>query len=463
MKKTALPALLLTLAWLAVAGPLPGQTAAVKSLPPSRDPAQYGRPFTSVPQGQNVTIYQVNMRGFSKEGTFRAVMARLDSIKALGVNVVYLMPIFPIGKLKAVDSPFAVQNYTAVNPEFGTLADLRALVDGAHARGLAVMLDWVGNHTSWDHAWITEHPDWYVRDAQGNMRNPIPEWKDIVQLDFSKPELRQAMTSALRYWVLAANIDGYRFNYADGPTPEFFAEAFKSLNAIPKHKLLLLAEGDKKKYYLQGGFQLCYDFGFANVMKHDIFAQGKSVKLIDSVNTANYRGAPPTARMLRYVTNHDLNAWEGTPQELFGGGPGALAAFVVAAYMKAVPMIYNGQEVGFPERIPFMGTRKAIDWSLNPALTTEYKRLIRLRNASNALRNGELTSYSSDDVCAFTKTAGKEQVLVLVLVNLRSSPKPFSVPAGLAGANWRNAFGGQAPAVSGPLTLQPYQYLVLRK
>lgn len=460
MKKLSFASLFLALTLLAGAGRATGQPAAAKAaLPP--DPAQYGQPFAGVPASQNATIYQVNMRGFSQAGTFRGVMARLDSIKALGVNVVYLMPIFPIGKLKAVDSPFAVQNYTAVNPEFGTLADLRALVDGAHARGLAVMLDWVGNHTSWDHAWITAHPDWYVRDAQGQMRNPIPDWKDIVQLDFSNPQLRQAMTNALRYWVLAANIDGYRFDYADGPTPEFFSEAFKSLNAIPKHKLLLLAEGDKKKYYLHGGFQLCYDFGFMNVLRGPIFAKGKSVKLIDSVNTANYRDALPTARMVRYTSNHDIDAWDGTPQELFGGSRGAMAAFVVASYMKAVPMIYNGQEVGYAERLPFMGPRKAIDWSLNPALTTEYKRLIRLRNASEALRNGQLASYSSDDVCAFTKVAGKEQVLVLV--NLRNSAKPYSVPAGLAGVGWRNALSGQTTAVSSPLTLQPYQYLVLRK
>ncbi|MDO7874957.1 alpha-amylase family glycosyl hydrolase [Hymenobacter sp. ASUV-10] len=426
----------------------------------AKDPAQYGKPFANVPTALNATIYQVNMRGFSKEGTFKAVMARLDSIKALDVNVVYLMPIFPIGKVRAVDSPFAVQNYTAVNPEFGTLADLRALVDGAHARGLAVMLDWVGNHTSFDHAWITEHPDWYVRDATGAIVNPIPEWKDIAQLDFSKPDLRAAMISALRYWVLQANIDGYRFDYADGPSQEFFTEALRSLHSIPRHKLLLLAEGDKKKYYLQGGFDLCYDFGFMNVMKGDIFAKGKSVKLIDSVNTANYRNAPANTRMVRYTSNHDINAWEGTPQQLFGGERGAMAAFVVASYMKAVPMIYNGQEVGHKERVTFMGERKPIDWTPNPALTREYKQLIRFRNGSDAVRNGTLTSYSSDDVCAFTKTAGKEQVLVLA--NLRNKPVSYQLPAPV-GSGWRNALGNQPATVGSTLTLQPYQYLILKK
>ncbi|WP_210513927.1 alpha-amylase family glycosyl hydrolase [Hymenobacter terricola] len=457
MKKAFRYSLLLP-AWLAWANPCLGQTAIKKAA--YRDPAQYGEPFAGVPDGPNATIYQVNMRGFSKEGTFKAVTARLDSIKALGVNVVYLMPVFPIGKLRAVDSPFAVQNYTAVNPEFGTLADLRTLVDGAHARSMAVMLDWVGNHTSFDHAWVTQHPDWYVHDAAGAIVNPIPEWKDIAQLNFAKPAVRAAMIQALRYWVFAANIDGYRFDYADGPTQEFFTEALANLHAIPRHKLLMLAEGDKKKYYLRGGFDLCYDFGFLNILNHEVFARNKSVRLIDSVNAANYRNAPPNARMLRYTSNHDINAWEGTPQQLFGGERGAMAAFVVAAYMRATPMIYNGQEVGHAERVPFMGPRKPIDWTPNPALTQEYKRLLRLRNGSNAIRNGALASYSSNDVCAFTKIDGQEQVLVLA--NLRNAAVNYQVPDAVGSAGWRNAFDGQ-PAALNNLTLQPYQYLILKK
>ena len=457
MKKYSFRSFLTLLAGLASAGFAQAQTPAQSV---AKDPAQYGRPFAGVPDGRDATIYQVNMRGFSQAGNFAAVTARLDSIRALGVNVVYLMPIFPIGKLRAVDSPFAVQNYTAVNPEFGTLADLRTLVDAAHARGLAVMLDWVGNHTSFDHAWVTEHPDWYVRDTAGNIVNPIPEWKDIAQLDWAKPEVHTAMMQALRYWVLAANIDGYRFDYADGPSQEFFTKALANLRAIPKHKLLLLAEGDKKKYYLQGGFDLCYDFGFMNVLKGDIFAKHRSVKLIDSVNTANYRNAPANARMLRYTSNHDINAWDGTPTQLFGNQRGAMAAFVVAAYMRGVPMVYNGQEVGYTERIPFMGARRPIVWTPNPALTAEYKRLLKFRNGSKAIRNGALASYSTDDVCAFTKTEGREQVLVLA--NLRSSAVNYAVPAVVGSTGWRNAFDGQATALE-QLTLQPYQYLVLKK
>ncbi len=457
MKRTAFLSLLALLGGSMQAR---SQPAGPKVRAAYQDPVQYGKPFAGMPESQNATIYQVNMRGFSQAGNFQGVLARLDSIKALGINVVYLMPIFPIGKERAVDSPFAVQDYTAVNPEFGTLADLRVLVDAIHTRGMAVMLDWVGNHTSWDHPWIKQHPEWYVHDASGNIVNPIPAWKDIAQLNFENPQLRAAMISALRYWVFAANIDGYRFDYADGPTQQFFQEALGSLNSIRTHKLLFLAEGSAKKYFFQTGFQLDYDFPFIQVMRHDVLGRGKSAKLLDSLNTAEYQGAPPTARMVRYTSNHDINSSEGPPQEMFKGERGAMATFVVAAYMRAVPMIYNGQEVGYNQRVPFMGPRKPIDWTPNLATTAEYKRLLHLRNGSEALRNGQLASYSSDDVCVFTKTLGRQQVLVLV--NLRNKPSTYQTPVALSATTWHEAFGNPAPALRGALILQPFQYLILR-
>jgi glycosidase len=456
MKKTAFLSLLALLGSTGAAHCQPKPPLASR---PS--PAQYGQPFKGVPESQNATIYQVNMRGFSQAGDFNGVRARLDSIKALGVNVVYLLPIYPIGQERAVDSPFAVRDYTAVNPEFGTLADLRTLVDAAHARGMAVMLDWVGNHTSWDHPWVKAHPDWYVHDANGNIVTPTPEWKDIAQLNFQNPQLRAAMISALRYWVYAANIDGYRFDYADGPTQAFFTEALANLRTIPGHKLLFLAEGDKKKYYFEAGFQLAYDFPFSKLMRQEILGKGRSVKLLDSLNAAAYRGAPPTARMVRYTSNHDINSSEGPPQELFNGERGAMAVFVVAAYLQAVPMIYNGQEVGYAERVPFMGPRRPINWTPKPAVTREYKQLIRLRNGSAALRNGQLATYSTDDVCAFTKTLGAEQLLVMT--NLRDRAVTYQLPASLDNITWQNALPGPAAATGGRFTLQPFQYLVLRK
>ncbi|SMB92940.1 hypothetical protein SAMN00120144_3325 [Hymenobacter roseosalivarius DSM 11622] len=234
-----------------------------------------------------------------------------------------------------------------------------------------------------------------------------------------------------------------------------------SLRSISTHKLLLIAEGSDKTYYFQAGFQLRYGFDFLATMKDRIFAKRESVKLLDNLNEANYANAPAGARMLRYTSNHDINSSEGTPLELFNGQQGSTAAFVVAAYMKGTPMIYNGQEVGFPVRLPFMGTRRTIDWSLNPAVTKEYRSILRFRNSSDAVRNGALTSYSSDDVCAFTKTLDTQKVLVLV--NLRNATTSYQVPAALVNSAWLNALNQQPLALNTQLTLQPYQYLILRR
>ncbi|GAA3945597.1 alpha-amylase family glycosyl hydrolase [Hymenobacter algoricola] len=433
------------------ADPAPGPAAPA-------DPVQYGTPFADVPEARNATVYQVNMRAFSSAGTFAGVQARLDSIQALGINVLYLMPIHPVGKLRAFDSPYAVQDYTAVNPEFGTLADLRALVAAAHARRMAVVLDWVSNHTAWDNPWITAHKDWYRQDAAGTILNPSP-FSDVAQLNFDSSPMRAEMIRALRYWVFEANIDGYRFDYADNQPQEFFTQALTSLNSIGTHRLLLIAEGSANRSYYQAGFGLCYGFDFVSTLKDQVFAGGQSVRQLDVLTAANYQNAPAAYRVLRYTSNHDLNAYDGTPLEFFGGVQGSLAAFVVAAYQQAAPMVYNGQEVACPVRLPFMGPRKVIDWTLNPAVTKEYRKILRFRNGSAAVRSGMLTPYSSDDVCAFTKTAGAEQVLVLA--NLRNRVVSYPVPAALP-ATWRHAFDGQPLTLGGTLTLQPYQYLVLR-
>ena len=183
-----------------------------------------------VPNRQDATIYQVNIRAFSQAGNFAGVTARLDSIKALGVNVIYLMPVYPVGTVKSVNSPYCVKDYKAVNSEFGTLADLRTLVDGAHSRNMSVMLDWVANHTSWDNYWITAHKSWYAQDANGNIISPPNTgFTDVAQLNFNNDTMRLAMIADMKYWVYAANIDGFRCDYADNPPVTFWQQAIDTL------------------------------------------------------------------------------------------------------------------------------------------------------------------------------------------------------------------------------------------
>ena len=206
------------------------------------DPAQYGATYTKVPLAKDAIIYQVNTRAFSAAGNLKGVTARLDSIKNLGVNIVYLMPINPVGTLLSVNSPYAIKDYKAVGSEFGALEDLRTLVNDAHSKNMAVMLDVVVNHTSWDHDWITAHKSWYKQDASGNIVSALG-YNDVAQLNFNNDTMRTAMIEALRYWVFTANIDGYRFDFADNVPLDFWKQALSSLKSIPNRQLLFFAEG----------------------------------------------------------------------------------------------------------------------------------------------------------------------------------------------------------------------------
>lgn len=424
-----------------------------------QDPAQYGIPFSNVTDKQDAIIYQVNMRVFSQQGNFEGVIARLDSIKALGVNVIYLMPIYPVGALNSINSPYCVKDYKAVNSEFGTLANLRVLVDSAHNKNMSVILDWVANHSSWDNVWITDKKSWYLQDAVGNVISPPGTgWNDVAQLNFNNAEMRLAMIKAMKFWVLTANIDGFRCDYSDGPPVDFWKQAIDTLKNISTHTLLLLAEGDRSTNY-SAGFDFNFGFNFYGHLKN-IYSNSQSAQLIDGLNNTEYNGASAGKQVVRYITNHDVNSSDGTPLDLFGGKKGSMAAFVVAAYMKSVPMVYNGQEVATPYRLTFPFTSAKIDWTLNQDVTAEYKKVLAFRNNSQAIRRGQLNSYSSADVCAFTKEIGAEKALVIS--NLRNSTINYTLPPVLANTSWTDAMNGAAVTLGNQLSIQPFTYMVLK-
>ncbi|QCR22791.1 alpha-amylase family glycosyl hydrolase [Pontibacter sp. SGAir0037] len=422
---------------------------------------QAGKPFQKVPDPRDAVIYQINIRAFSTDGNFKGVIPRLDSIKALGVNVIYLMPIYPIGKLKSVNSPYCISDYRAINSEFGELEDLRKLVEEAHQREMAVILDWVANHTSYDHTWV-QHKSWYLQDSLRQIISPPGTgWNDVAQLNFKNKEMRQEMINSMKYWIAAANIDGFRCDYADGPPFDFWQQAVDTLRAISNRKLLLLAEGSRNDHF-KAGFDYKFGFRFFQTLSEKVYSENKPVTLLQEVNAAEYDGATSTeARVVRYTSNHDVNLTDGTPLELFGGKQGALAAFVVAAYMKGVPMLYNGQEIGYNKRLQFF-SRTPIEWSsADYKAEAEYKKIIRIYNSNKTIRRGELTDVSSNDVCVFTKELDGEKVLVMA--NFRKEPVQYTVPPALAKITWRNAFSGAKETVRKPVSLKPFEYLVLRQ
>ncbi len=417
---------------------------------------QYGTPFSAVPDTRDIVMYEVNLRAFSNTSNLQGVINRLDQLQAMHINVVWLMPIHPIGEINSVNSPYCVKDYLKVNTEFGTLAQLRTLVSEAHNRGMAVILDWVANHTAWDNPWIA-HTDWYSQDGNGNIIHPPgTNWNDVADLNFENTDMRAAMIDAMRYWVLEANVDGYRCDYADGVPFDFWQQAIDTIRTIPNRNIVFLAEGSSADHYT-AGFDMNYGWSFYGALQ-SVWSGQSAAHLITASNT-EYAAVPAGKEILRFTTNHDESAWNATPITLFGGQAGATAASVLAIYLRGVPMIYTGQEVGRVATVPFF-TNSPIDWSINGAMRTNYQDMLAFYTASPASRYGALTDYSSTDISAFVKTSESEQVLVMT--NVRNAYKIYNIPAALEGTVWTNALTNASVTLSGTLTLVPWEYLVLK-
>lgn len=422
-----------------------------------KDPAQYGTPYASVPASKDIIMYEVNMQTYTP-ANFQGVTARLDSIKALGINVIWLMPTYPIGVLKAVGSPYAVKDYTGVNANFGTIDDLRNLVAQAHSRNMAVIFDWVADHTSWDNAW-TANKSWYKQDGAGNIISPPnTNFTDVAALNYNSTDMRTAMIRAMKYWVFTVNIDGFRCDYADAVPSDFWTQAIDTLNNIKTHKLIFLAEGTNG-YEITDGFQLGYAFSFYSNLKA-VFAGTQSPSSLFTTNSSEIASLPTQGFKLRYITNHDDASSDGSTITEYNGKQGALAAFVMVAYMDGVPLIYDSQEVGYPSAINFF-TNVPVDYTANPDMVAAYKQIIAFRTAHEAIKTGTLKVYNDTNIIAFEKTSGTDDVLILV--NATNNTVNYVVPAALQNTTWIDGFKGTSLIFSTQLSIGPYGYIVLKK
>jgi glycosidase len=425
---------------------------------------QYGTPYTNIPATTaDITMYEINERAYSSTGDFNGITQRLDSIKALGINVIWLMPINPIGKSipghTSVNSPYCVEDHVGLNSEFGSLSDLRNLISTAHNKNMAVILDWAANQTSWDNAWITEHPSWYEQDINGNIISPPGyNFPDVAQLNYNNDTMRLQMITDMEYWIHTANFDGFRCDFADNIPDGFWAQAIDSLNDIqPARKLILLAEGGYTSH-LTAGFQMIFDEGFySSVVSAFSTSSPGSPSAIYAQNTSNYVGVPTGDQRLRFTTTHDHSAFDGTPMTLFNGKAGALAASVITINMGGTPMIYGSQEVGQTALLSFF-TDQPIDWTQNPDMVAAYKTILAFRNSSEVVKTGTLTTYTDTNIVCYAKTLGSDSVLVIA--NVRNSSEPFSIPVSLQ--NWTDAYAGTSVSLSSTITLNPYQYYVLK-
>ena len=410
-------------------------------------------------------LYEIFIRDFSPSGTIRGVTAGLDRVDAVGANVLWLMPIHPVGvqgRKGTLGSPYAARDYDAIDSSFGTPADLRALVDAAHARGMKVILDWVPDHTAPDHAWVREHPDWYYHDEHGAPSVPrdnqgrLTDWTDVVQLDYHNPDMRAAMIAAMRRWLVDYGIDGFRVDVAGFVPDDFWREAVPQLRAAVPRPILLLAEwGDLKMHRL--GFDLTYSW--------DAYSRLKAVWRGDSAVTfvrrevPDMQAMPPGGMRMRFTTNHDETAWDNPPVTIFGGGAGARAAYVAAALLPGRPLLYNGQAEESPQKLRLFET-DTIVWEQPGAAEARalYRRVIQLARTDAAIVSGDLQGATTSvpaDVIAYRRGD------VLVLVNARSHEVRFTV-TGFNVDRARDLLSDRAQR-GGTVTLPAYGAVVLTR
>ncbi len=406
---------------------------------------------------QDGLIYELFVRDFTPDGTFRAVIPRLDELADMGVSTIWLMPIHPIGAERRkgrLGSPYSISDYYAVNSAYGTLADFSALVDAIQSRGMRVILDLVINHTAWDHPWVTERPDWYTRNADGEMVPPVPDWSDVADLDFSNQLLRNELREVMQYWVRDFDIDGYRVDTASMIPRDFWEESIPTVQALKP--VLFLAESADTSLR-SAGFQLIYDWpGYARLK--EAYTRGRAINHV----YAAARELPPgdEAGYLRFTTNHDETAWDAAPPVLFGGQAGAQAAAVAHLLLPGVPMLYNGQEVGNTESWAFFDVWQ-YNWDANPETREFYTSLGQAWAASPALRFGELRvlpNRAGRSVVSYLRVAEGQRVMVLA--NISAEPQQPRLPETVHGT-WEDLLGGADVRLSEDTALPPYGYLVL--
>ena len=412
---------------------------------------------------KDAVLYQINTRQFTPEGTFRAAQRELPRLKALGVDILWLMPIHPIGEKNrkgTLGSPYAVRDYYGVNPEFGTLDDLKAFVDAAHAQGMRVILDWVANHTAWDNPLVEQHPEWYARDWKGDF-HPTPwwDWHDIINLDYSQPGLRKYMTEAMKYWVRDVGIDGYRADVAGFVPLDFWENLRQELDAVKP--VFLLAEWESRDLHARA-FDATYAWSWYEAM-HRI-AQGKAdVNALYIYYSWNEAFFPRGGMRMSFVSNHDKNAWEGTEFEAFGDAlPAAMALGVIGDH---IPLIYNGQEAGYDKRLEFF-EKDPIQWRSHPNGAL-YAKLIALKKSTTALHNGRwgapMIHVPNDRGAAVLSFVRQDdQSKVFAVFNLSAQAQTVRFLQTLYHGSYREHVGGAAARLDADTALQlaPWEYRV---
>jgi len=402
-------------------------------------------------------IYEVNTRQYTPQGTFNAFAQHLDRLRAMGVDILWFMPINPISHVDrkgSLGSYYAVADYTAVNPEFGTLDDFERLVRLAHTRGMKVLIDWVPNHTGADNRWLDQHPDFYVKDSSGKAAIPY-DWTDTRQLNYANPELRDSMIAAMKFWVTQTGIDGFRCDVAWNVPGDFWTDCIRQLKAMKS--IFMLAEGDKA-YLPASGFDATYPWEMFHKMVQ-VAAGERPAFALDSVLQQYDSVYPKGAMQMYFTSNHDENSSNGADFATFPGPAHAPFAVFTQTMPNDIPLIYSGQEEPVLRAIRFFD-KDTIGWHTF-GRKTFYKTLLMLRQRDPALDADavfeKLPSGADSTVYAFVrKKAGRK---VLVVLNFSQQQQGVNLPPSVVGRAL-DVFTDKEVPVRRHLILQPWDYKV---
>jgi alpha-amylase len=409
-------------------------------------------------------IYEVNIRQYTREGSFRAFADHLPRLRDMGIEILWFMPVTPIskkGRLGTLGSYYACSDYMTTNPEFGSVKDFQWLVGQAHELGFKVIIDWVANHTGLDHKWTKQHPEFYRKNIEGHFFD-AHGWKDVIDLNYDLPELRTAMIRAMQFWIKTCRIDGFRCDMAHLVPLEFWREARTTLDRIKP--LFWLAECEDIAYHE------VFDASYTWKWLHDMEAFWKKEHDMSGlVQTLYYyrHQFPHTALRVFFTSNHDENSHNGTEYERIGDAVIPFAVF--CCLYDGLPLIYSGQEIPNNKRLRFFD-KDELDWNKPCRLSDLYKTLLHLRKSNPALKGGILqrraiilSNTSSDSIFSFTRR--HEQHEVLVILNFSSETRSVIITGQTISGSYKNVFNpADMDFISGqPVRLGAWEYLVFTK
>lgn len=413
---------------------------------------------------KNANIYEVNIRQYTKEGTINVFREHLPRLQKMGVDIIWIMPIQPIGiknRKGVLGSYYSISNYIEVNHEFGTLDDFIALVKDAHALGLHVLLDWVANHTAWDHVWTIQHPDYYQKDENGNFKSPW-DWSDVIALDYNNLEMRKSMIEAMQYWVEMTDIDGFRCDMAGMVPVDFWEESRFELEKIKP--MFMLAEDEEVVSLLDKSFDMNFTWEMHHLLNEIARGDKKASEIWWKLASYNER-YPSDAYRMYFTSNHDENSHSGTAVERMGHGAKSFA--LLTYLLPGMPLIYSGQETATDKRLSFF-EKDEIEWT-HIALKSFYKQLNRLKGENESLWCGnfggdivDLSVGQNDHV--FGVKREKNGNRIISVLNLTNTHQQFTLNTDAYSGTYEDVFSGELvyPSMGYTFNLEPWEFVVLK-